>query len=46
MIHETLPVVTLALGSQPRQKLTKVLAKNEAHESHFMLLGMYESVKE
>ncbi len=29
-------VSTLALGSRPRQGLTKVRAKNEAKESHFM----------
>jgi len=30
-------VATLALGSRPKQGLTKVRAKNEAQESHFML---------
>jgi hypothetical protein len=30
-------VATLALGLRPRQRLTKVQAKNEAQESHFML---------
>jgi hypothetical protein len=29
-------VVTLTLGSQPRQGLAKVQAKSEARESHFM----------
>jgi hypothetical protein len=33
-------VVTLALGSRQKQVLAKVWAKSEAHESHFMLLGM------
>jgi hypothetical protein len=33
-------VVTLALGSQPRQWLAKVQAKSEAWESYFMFLGM------
>jgi hypothetical protein len=33
-------VVTLTLGSQPRQGLAKVQAKSEAQESHFMLPGM------
>jgi hypothetical protein len=37
---------TLALGSQPRQGFVKVWAKYEARESHFMLLGMQESVRE
>ncbi len=31
-------VATLALGSRPRQGLARVQAKNEAWESHFMLL--------
>jgi hypothetical protein len=39
-------VTTLALGSWPRQGLAKVRTKNETWESHFMLLGMWESVKE
>jgi len=29
--------LTLALGSQPRQRLVKVRAKSETRESHFML---------
>ncbi len=33
-------VVTLTLGSRPKQGLPKVRAKNEARESHFMLMGM------
>jgi len=33
-------VATLALGSRPRQRLTKVWAKNETQESHFMLPGV------
>jgi len=33
-------VVTLTLGSQPRQGLAKVGADNEAQESHFMLPGV------
>jgi hypothetical protein len=32
-------VATLALGLQPKQGLHKVRAKNETHESHFILLG-------
>jgi len=36
-ILNTIGVVTLTLGSQPRQRLAKVQAKNEAWESHFML---------
>jgi hypothetical protein len=41
----TIFVRTLALGSQPRQRLVKVRAKSEAQESHFMLLGMCENVR-
>jgi hypothetical protein len=33
-------VTTLALGSRPKQGLTKVQAKSEARESHFMLMGV------
>jgi hypothetical protein len=33
-------VATLALGSRLMQGLAKVQAKNEAQESHFMLLGV------
>jgi hypothetical protein len=39
-------VATLALGSWPMQGLTKVEAKYEAWESHFMFPGMQESVRE
>jgi len=39
-------VATLVLGSQPRQGFAKVWAKSEAHESHFMLLRVRESVRE
>jgi hypothetical protein len=39
-------VATLALGSQPRQRLATVWAKSEAWESHSMLPGMWESVRE
>jgi hypothetical protein len=39
-------VITLTLDSRPRQGLAKVRAKSEAQESHFMLLGMQESVRE
>jgi len=39
-------VATLALGSRPRKGLAKVWAKKEARESHFMLLGVQESVRE
>jgi hypothetical protein len=45
-IGKDMHVATLALGSQPKQGLTKVQNKNEARESHFMLLGVWESVKE
>jgi len=33
-------VTTLAFGLQPKQGLTKVRAKSEAQESHFMFLGL------
>jgi hypothetical protein len=33
-------VVTLPLGSRPKQRIAKVHAKNEAPESHFMVLGV------
>jgi len=33
-------VVTLALGSRPRQGLTRLQAKSEAQESHRMLPGV------
>jgi hypothetical protein len=39
-------VTTLALGSWPRQGLLKVRTKSEAYESHFMLPGVWESVRE
>jgi hypothetical protein len=34
------------LGLQPRQRLAKVWAKNQAWESHFMFPGVWESVRE
>jgi hypothetical protein len=43
---DSIHVATLALGSRPRQWLLEVRTKSEARESHFMLLGMQESVKE
>jgi hypothetical protein len=39
-------VTTLALGSWPRQGLTRVKAKKETQESHLMLPGVQESVRE
>jgi hypothetical protein len=39
-------VITLALGSWPMQRLAKVWAKFWVQESHFMLLGVQESVRE
>jgi len=33
-------VATLALGSRPKQRLTRLQAKKEAWESHFMFLGV------
>jgi len=44
MCHGT--IATLTLGLRPKQGLVKVQAKSEAWESHFMLLGMWESVRE
>jgi hypothetical protein len=39
-------VATLALGSLLKQGLAKVQAKNATQKLHFMLLGVWESVKE
>jgi len=39
-------VVTLALGSWPRQGFVKVQANNEAQDSHFMLPKVWESMRE
>jgi len=39
-------VVTLALGSRPKQRLVKMQAKKEAQEPHFMVLGVQENVRE
>jgi hypothetical protein len=39
-------VVTLALGSRPKQGLVKVRAKCEAREAHFMFPGVWENVRE
>jgi hypothetical protein len=33
-------VITLTLGSQARQRVAKVWAKNEVQESQFMFLGL------
>jgi hypothetical protein len=41
-----LDVTTLALASRPRQGYAKVRTKWEGRESHFMLLGVWESVRE
>jgi len=46
LFHQKLFVTTPTLGSRPRQGLTKVRAECEGQESHFMLLGMWESVRE
>jgi hypothetical protein len=35
-----LDVMTLTLGSWPKQRFAKVHAKNETKESHFMLPGV------
>jgi hypothetical protein len=45
-VHHNFGVATLVLGSQWKQRFTKVWAKNEALELHFMLLGMWENVRE
>ncbi len=45
-LEHILFVITLALGSRPKQGLAKVWAKNEAWKSHFMLSEMWENVKE
>jgi len=39
-------VVTLALGSWPREGIAKVRDKREAREAHLILLGVQESVRE
>jgi hypothetical protein len=39
-------VATLALGSRPKQGLTKLRAKCEVRESHIMLPRVWESVRE
>jgi hypothetical protein len=39
-------VATLALGSRPKQGFARVQAKREARESHLMLPGVWESVRE
>ncbi len=39
-------VATLPLGSRPRQGLVKVRAKSQTQESHFMLSGVWERVRE
>jgi hypothetical protein len=39
-------VTTLALGLRPKQRLTRLWAKREAQESHFMLSGVQKSVRE
>jgi hypothetical protein len=44
--HNIEAITTLALGSRPRQRFAKVRAKCEGQESHFMLPGVWESVRE
>jgi len=46
MYPHIIHVVTLALGLWPRQELVKVWAKSKARESHFMLPGVWKSVRE
>jgi hypothetical protein len=43
LVKEMEDVATLALGSQPRQGLTKVRAKSELASHIFMFLGVQES---
>jgi hypothetical protein len=45
-ILQTRFVVTLALGSWPRQGLRRVQAKKGSRKSHLMLLGVQKSVRE
>jgi hypothetical protein len=44
MMH--LHVATLTLGSQPKQRGYKVAGQEKARESHHILPGVLESVKE
>ncbi len=44
--YVTIYVVTLVLGSRPRQRFARLQAKREAWESHHMLLGMQKNVRE
>jgi hypothetical protein len=39
-------VATLDLGSQPKQRFVKVRAKSETQDSHSMLSGVWENVRE
>jgi hypothetical protein len=39
-------IATLALGSQPMQRLARMRTKKETQESHFMLTGVQKSVRE
>ncbi len=39
-------VTTLALGLRPRQRSCKVVGQKEAQESHHILSGVWENVKE
>jgi hypothetical protein len=39
-------VVTLALGSRPKQGLARLWAKREAQESHLMFPGVQKNVRE
>jgi hypothetical protein len=43
---KTYVVTTLALGSQPRQGLTRLRAQREARGSHLMFPGVQKSVRE
>jgi hypothetical protein len=39
-IHTTTSLITLTLGSRPRQGVTRLWAKMKTQESHHMLLGV------
>jgi hypothetical protein len=39
-------IVTLALGSRPRQRFARTRAKREAQESHLVFPGVQKNVRE
>ncbi len=46
LLVSTLGVITLALGSQPRQGLVRLWAKKEAQESHFALPKVQKNMRQ